>query len=215
MHNDLPRSRTPGSPFLNLPNTLTLTRIFLVPFLVGVLLVPKRTLGGNPELVAKLTLQEVLGVTLFLAASLTDWLDGWFARRRGQVTTLGVLLDPIADKLLVCSAFIALAYNRYAQAWIVILIVGRELAVSGLRSVASSLGVIIPASRWGKYKTGSQVIAVTLLILTRSLEKWGRYSFLARWALVVVLILSVVSAIQYFVVFLRKMPWEEPGRSAG
>lgn len=199
-----------GAPFLNLPNTLTLTRIFLVPFLVGVLLVDEGALGGNPELVARLTLREILGVTLFLGASLTDWLDGWFARRRGQVTTIGVLLDPIADKLLVCSAFIAIAYNRDAQAWIVILIVGRELAVSGLRSVAATMGIVMAASRWGKYKTGAQVISVTMLILTNSLEKWGRFSYLARWSLSVVLLLSVVSAAQYFMVFFRKMPWEHP-----
>lgn len=210
MIKDLPGTRVAGASVLNLPNTLTLSRIFLVPFLVGVLLVDKGALGGNPELVARLTVREVLGVSLFLAASLTDWLDGWFARRRGQITTLGVLLDPIADKLLVCSAFIALAYNRDAPAWIVILIVGRELAVSGLRSVAASLGTIIAASRWGKYKTAAQVVAVTMLILTHSLEKWGRYSYLAIWALYLVMFLSVASAIQYFSAFLRKMPWEEP-----
>src|SRR5437870_12606792 len=214
MSNSLPRTQYAFNPLLNLPNALTLTRIFLVPFLVGVLLVDKGALMGNPELVARLTLREILGVTLFLGASLTDWLDGWFARRRGQVTTLGVLLDPIADKLLLCSAFIALAYNRYAPAWIVILIVGRELAVSGLRSVAASLGTIIPASIWGKYKTAAQVVAVTLLILTRPLDKWGRYAWVARWSLMVVLVLSVVSAIQYFTAFLRKMPWEEPGAGA-
>src|SRR5437870_11639463 len=210
MSNSLPRTQYAFNPLLNLPNALTLTRIFLVPFLVGVLLVDKGALMGNPELVARLTLRGILGVSLFLGASLTDWLDGWFARRRGQVTTLGVLLDPIADKLLVCSAFIALAYNRYAPAWIVIVIVGRELAVSGLRSVAASLGMVLPASRWGKFKMGSQVIAVTMLILTNSLEKWGRYSFLGAWALYVVMVLSVGSAADYFVAFLRRMPWEGP-----
>jgi CDP-diacylglycerol--glycerol-3-phosphate 3-phosphatidyltransferase len=205
------REAAPASrPFLNLPNALTLSRIFLVPFLVGVLLVDKQALLGNPELVARLTPREILGVSLFLVASLTDWLDGWFARRRGQVTTLGVLLDPIADKLLVCSAFIALAYNRNAPAWIVILIVGRELAVSGLRSVAASLGTIIPASRWGKYKTASQVVAVTLLILTPPLQKWGRYEILALWSLYLATLLSISSAADYFYAFLRRIPWVEP-----
>jgi CDP-diacylglycerol--glycerol-3-phosphate 3-phosphatidyltransferase len=211
MLNSLPSSDRSARPILNLPNSLTLTRIFLVPFLVGVLLVDEGALGGNPELVMRLTVREILGVGLFLAASLTDWLDGWFARRRGEITTLGVLLDPIADKLLVCSAFIALAYNRYAPAWIVILIVGRELAVSGLRSVASSLGIVIPASRWGKYKTASQVLAVTMLILTNSLDKWGRFGALATWALYLVMVLSVWSAVDYFVAFLRKMPVTEGG----
>src|SRR5262245_9007459 len=105
MQNGLQSATPSRAALLNLPNTLTLTRIFLVPFLVGVMLVDKATLSGNPEVVARLTLREILGVGLFLAASVTDWLDGWFARRRGQITTLGVLLDPIADKLLVCSAF--------------------------------------------------------------------------------------------------------------
>ena len=205
---------TAARAWLNLPNSLTLTRIFLVPFLVGVLLVDEGALGGNPELVANLTVREVLGVALFLGASLTDWLDGWFARRRGQVTTLGVLLDPIADKLLVCSAFIALAYNRYAAAWIVILLVGRELAVSGLRSVASALGVLMPASRWGKLKSTSQVIAVTMLMLTNSLEKWGRFEGMATWALYISAVLSVGSAIHYFKGFLTRMPWaDSPGTS--
>ena len=205
----MPRPTLSTTRILNLPNALTLTRIFLVPFLVGVLLVDPRALAGNPEVLGTIALREMIGVVLFLIASLTDWLDGWFARRRGQVTTLGVLLDPIADKLLVCSALIALAFNRDAQAWIVILLVGRELAVSGLRSVAAAFGVIIPASRMGKYKTGAQVVAITMLILTHSLEKWGRYEFLAKWALWVVVILSVGSAVQYFVAFLRKMPLEE------
>jgi len=212
MQNGLQSAAPSRVALLNLPNALTLTRIFLVPFLVGVLLVDKGALAGDPEVVARLTVREILGVGLFLAASVTDWLDGWFARRRGQITTLGVLLDPIADKLLVCSAFIALAYNRYAEAWMVIIIVGRELAVSGLRSVASSLGVIIPASGLGKFKTISQIVAVTLLILTNSLEKWGIYRSAATWALVIAMVLSVSSAAVYFTSFLKKMPWTEQPR---
>ena len=215
MNREIPPSPSDRrASLLNLPNTLTLTRIFLVPFLVGVLLVDRGALLGDPELVARLTVREVLGVSLFWIASITDWLDGWLARRRGEITTLGVLLDPIADKLLVCSAVIALAYNRFAPAWLVIIIVGRELAVSGLRSVASSLGVIIAASRWGKFKTAAQVIAVTMLILTKSLEKWGRYEDLAVWALYAATILSVWSAVDYFAGFLRRMPADDPGRGA-
>jgi CDP-diacylglycerol---glycerol-3-phosphate 3-phosphatidyltransferase len=210
MRNSLPSASSARGTLLNLPNSLTLTRIFLVPFLVGVLLVDKGALAGDPEVVARLTVREILGVGLFLAASLTDWLDGWFARRRGQVTTLGVLLDPIADKLLVCSALIALAYNRYAEAWMVIILVGRELAVSGLRSVASSLGVVMAASGLGKFKTAAQIVAITLMILTNSLEKWGIYRSAAMWALVVAMVLSVWSAVMYFTAFLKKMPWTDP-----
>ena len=188
---------------LNLPNSLTILRIFFGPFLVGILLAPPWALRGDPLIVEKITLREMLAVGLFLAASLTDALDGWVARRRNQVTALGALLDPVADKLLMCAAFIALVEKQFAPAWMVIIIVGRELAVTGLRSVATSLGIILSASRWGKYKTGSQVVAIVLLILTNSLARWGRYE---RWAVValwVVMILAIVSAADYFLRFQR------------
>jgi CDP-diacylglycerol--glycerol-3-phosphate 3-phosphatidyltransferase len=115
---------------MNLPNALTLSRIFLVPVLVAVLLTKY-----DPWIAA----------TIFLAASLTDLLDGYFARKRGQVTTLGVLLDPVADKLLISSAFISLVQldPEYVPAWMVVIIIGREFAVSGLRSIASAQGFTI------------------------------------------------------------------------
>lgn len=188
---------------LNLPNALTILRIFFVPFLVGILLAPPWALADDPIVIEKVHLREMLGVFVFLAASLTDWLDGWLARRRNQVTTLGALLDPIADKLLMCAAFIALVELRFAPAWMVIIIVGRELAVTGLRAVAASYGTEIPASVWGKYKTGSQVIAIVLLILTKSLERWGRFEWLAVAALWVVMILALVSAADYLLGFRR------------
>jgi len=173
MQNGLQGTPPTRVALLNLPNSLTLTRIFLVPFLVGVLLVDKGALAGDPEVVARLTVREILGVGLFLAASITDWLDGWFARRRGQVTTLGVLLDPIADKLLVCSAFIALAYNRYAEAWMVIIIVARELAITGLRLLAASKQLVLAAERYGKHKTISQIVAiVAVLMLDGAARLW-------------------------------------------
>jgi len=109
--------------------------------------------------------QQVLGVSIFLAASLTDLLDGMLARSRGQVTTLGILLDPIADKLLISAALISLVENHLAPAWAVVIIIGREFAVSGFRSIAAAEGVHIPASRAGKLKMVSQVCAITLLIL--------------------------------------------------
>jgi CDP-diacylglycerol--glycerol-3-phosphate 3-phosphatidyltransferase len=143
---------------VNLPNTLTLTRIFLVPLIVAVLLtkLPSQW-SGVP--------QQVLGVTLFLLASVTDWLDGYLARLRGQVSTLGILLDPIADKLLISAAFITLVEARLAPAWAVAIIIGREFAVSGLRSIAAAEGFAISASRMGKFKMLTQVVAITLLIL--------------------------------------------------
>ncbi len=143
---------------MNLPNALTLMRIFLVPLIVAVLLtkLPSQW-SGVP--------QQILGVTLFLVASVTDWLDGYLARLRGQVSTLGILLDPIADKLLISAAFITLVEARLAPAWAVAIIIGREFAVSGLRSIAAAEGFAISASRMGKFKMLTQVVAITLLIL--------------------------------------------------
>ena len=171
---------------LNLPNALTLFRIFLVPLLVVVLLTPpgasqwvKERVEGMEsfewlgDVAAWLSdWREIVAVLIFLTAAATDWLDGYIARARGQVTTLGTLLDPIADKLLTVSAFISLVELRLAPAWIIVMIIGREFAVSGMRSVAATRGLIIPASHWGKLKTFTQVVAITLLILTNTLEQW-------------------------------------------
>ena len=141
----------------------------------------------------------------------TDALDGWLARRRGEVTTLGILLDPIADKLLTSSAFIALVELDLAPAWMIVVIVGREFAVSGMRSVAAARGVVMAASHWGKLKTGSQVVAIVLLILTNTLERWGRFGFLGKAMLWLVLVAAVGSAADYFRKFLRAMDtWPSP-----
>jgi CDP-diacylglycerol--glycerol-3-phosphate 3-phosphatidyltransferase len=202
---------------LNLPNSLTILRIFLVPLLVVVLLTPpwatawvKETVAGvsyGGWLVAVVTWlsawREMVAVGIFLVAASTDWLDGFLARRHGQVTTLGQLLDPIADKLLTVSAFISLVELRFAPAWMVVVIVGREFMVSGIRSIAATRGVVIPASPWGKFKTASQVLAITLLILTRTLDRWGQFGFLGVVALWLVMVLALVSAADYFVRFAR------------
>jgi len=138
----------------NLPNTLTLFRIFLVPFLVVVLL-------------TKFAGREYVGFGIFLVAAITDFFDGYFARKYNQVTRMGALLDPIADKLLMSAAFISLVEldHERVPAWIVVIIIGREFAVSGLRSIAAQQGVTIAASPLGKFKMVSQVIAISLLIL--------------------------------------------------
>jgi CDP-diacylglycerol--glycerol-3-phosphate 3-phosphatidyltransferase len=149
--------------------------------------------------------REVVAVVIFLVAAATDWLDGYLARRRGQVTTLGKLLDPIADKLLTVSAFIALVELRLAPAWMIVVIVGREFAVSGMRSIAAARGVVIQASPWGKYKTISQVVAITLLILTNTLERWVRFGNLGKAALWVVMILAIFSMLQYFRDFVARV----------
>jgi len=181
-------SKGPGAS-LNLPNKLTLVRIFLVPFIIVFLIagekVPNYTAGA-----------------IFLAAVLTDWLDGLVARSRQQVTTLGMLLDPIADKLLISTALIALVQVGRAPAWMVVLIVGRELAITGFRTIAASQNVIIRASGFGKYKMLAEVAAVTLLILdwpprltSMSLPSLGH---LCLWA---AMVLSVVSGVDYFLKF--------------
>jgi CDP-diacylglycerol--glycerol-3-phosphate 3-phosphatidyltransferase len=177
------------SPVWNLPIAITVFRIFLVPILVVVLLT-KEPFGRD---------QDLLGLAIFLVAAFSDWLDGWLARRRGQVTTLGALLDPVADKLLTSAAFISLIEMGLAPAWMVVIIVGREFAVSGLRSVASTQGVPFGASRWGKGKTASQVVAISLLILTGRL---GEYRWLGILGLWVVMALALLSAADYFYKFL-------------
>src|SRR6267154_2386141 len=124
---------------MNLPNTLTLLRIFFVPVLIVVLL----TRSPNVEL---------WGVAILLLAAATDWADGYFARRRLQVTTLGILLDPIADKLLISAAFVSLVDMHLVPAWMVVIIIGREFTVLGLRNIASAEGFTIEASALGKTK---------------------------------------------------------------
>jgi CDP-diacylglycerol--glycerol-3-phosphate 3-phosphatidyltransferase len=143
---------------VNLPNALTLSRIFVVPLLVVVLLTkfPSEWLGIP---------QQLFGLALFVGASITDWADGYIARKRGQVSTLGILLDPIADKLLISAALVSLVENRLAPAWAIVIIIGREFAVTGLRSIAAAEGFTISASKKAKFKMLTQVISVTLLIL--------------------------------------------------
>jgi CDP-diacylglycerol---glycerol-3-phosphate 3-phosphatidyltransferase len=147
---------------MNFPLSLTILRIFFVPLVVVLLL----TKGQSMDLLA---------VGVFLLAAVTDLLDGYLARKRGQVTALGILLDPLADKLLICSAFISLVELQIAAAWMVVIIVGRELAVSGLRAVASAEGFALAASKLGKAKMVFQVIAITALILA------PRFAFLHPW----------------------------------
>src|SRR5437899_12540217 len=145
---------------MNLPNSLTIMRIFLVPLLVVVLLTKfeGRAILGVPK--------EIVGAAIFGLGSLTDWLDGYLARRRKQITTLGQVIDPLADKLLVSAALISLVQMDLAPAWMVAIIISREFAVTGLRSLAYARGVAIAASPLGKIKMIAQVIAVLALILS-------------------------------------------------
>jgi len=175
---------------MNLPTTLTLVRIFLVPLLVVVLLTEfaGRQIFGVPK--------ELIGAAIFGIASITDWLDGYLARRRRQVTWLGQVLDPIADKLLTSAAFISLVQLGLAPAWMVALIIGREFAITGLRSLAYTKGITIPASPLGKIKMGSQVTAILLLILGWRPVPWlAPVGYAALW---VVMLTAVVSAADYY-----------------
>jgi len=172
---------------MNLPNGLTLIRIFLVPVVVAVLL----------------TRYDMrIAALIFLAASVTDLLDGYFARKRRQITTLGVLLDPLADKLLILGAFIPLVQLGIAQAWMVVIIIGREFAVMGLRQIASAQGFTIQASELGKIKMVAQVAAITLLMLGRA---YSVFQGAGQIALYVVVLFALLSAVDYFRTFWTKV----------
>jgi CDP-diacylglycerol--glycerol-3-phosphate 3-phosphatidyltransferase len=183
---------------MNLPNALTLARIVLVPLLVVVLL-------------TKFTGHMILGVPksyvaagIFGIASLTDFLDGYLARRRKQITVLGQLLDPVADKLLISAALVSLVQLGVAPAWMAAIIIGREMAVTGLRGVAQSRGLIMPASSLGKIKMGAEVVAILLLILG---QEWGAKAvLLGQIALWFVLAVALWSAVEYYRLFAAPKP---------
>lgn len=175
---------------MNLPNALTLGRIFLVPLLVVVLLTK-----FEGHLVFGVT-KELVAAAIFALASLTDWLDGYLARRRKQVTVLGQLMDPLADKLLITAALVSLVQMDLAPAWMVAVILGREFAVTVLRSIAHARGVVIAASPMGKFKMASQVIAILLLILGS--EHLQQFFVLGRVALWVAVVAAVVSGVDYY-----------------
>ena len=182
---------------MNLPNSLTLARIVLVPLLVVVLLTSfeGHLILGLPKGMA--------AALIFGVASLTDWLDGYLARRRKQITVLGQLLDPIADKLLTTAAFVSLVQLDMVQAWIVAIVIGRELAVTGLRGVAHTRGLVMPASGLGKLKMVAQVVAILALMLASDLsgEPGRLLHLLGLGAMWVVLGLALWSAVEYYQLF--------------
>ena len=176
---------------MNLPNSLTLLRIFFVPLLIVVLL----TRSPNVEAWGFPMRFEFWGVLILLTAAATDWADGYFARRRRQVTTLGILLDPIADKLLISAAFVSLVEMKLVPGWMVVIIIGREFTVLGLRNIASAEGLTIAASALGKTKMVLQVCAVAVLI---GANRYLSLKLLANVLLWLVVISALVSAAQYF-----------------
>ena len=174
---------------MNLPISLTLLRIFFVPLVVVLLL----TSGRNMDLWA---------VVVFLLAATTDLLDGYLARKRGQVTSLGILLDPIADKLLTSAAFISLVYLHLISAWMAMIIIGREFAVSGLRAIASAEGFSLEVSELGKTKMVFQVVAITVIILERRLPLLRLPGSVLLW---MVVLFALTSAGQYFISFWKRL----------
>ena len=191
---------------MNLPNYISMSRIVMIPLLLWILSSHFPWRGSHGE-------QEILASVLFVLASITDGLDGYLARKRSQITTIGMLLDPIADKIMVAGALIALvAYNpQVVKVWIAVVIIGREFLVSGLRSIASSEGFTIQASDLGKLKTVVQIVCVVSAILAHHRNQWqfGVLIIPVKWiaiaALYFAVLVSAISAIDYFVGFWRQI----------
>ena len=192
---------------LNLPNTITLSRIACIPFLIWVL---------SSHIFAP-GVQELLAAGIFLLASITDGLDGYLARKHGQISSVGILLDPMADKLLVAASLILLV--RYTPnlmpPWIVVLVLGREFLITGLRSVAATEGFAIQARELGKLKMVLQIVAVVAVILAHRWYEWNFFGFIigveliARISVWFMLFVSLLSAADYFIAF-----WARVDRSA-
>ncbi len=173
---------------INLPTYLTIFRIFMVPILVVVLL-------------TRIEGKEIIGIIVFWLASITDFFDGYLARKRKQITPLGQLLDPLADKLLIAGAFISLVELKLAPAWMVVIIIGREFAVNGLRQIATTYKIVMPASFWGKLKTVMQMAAISFLILGEKYLILKKTGIVSLW---LVLFVSIASGIDYFYKFYQR-----------
>lgn len=167
---------------MNTPNKLTILRVILIPFFVLFLL---SDLGGSYG--------KWIALTLFVVASLTDWLDGYLARRDNLVTNFGKFMDPLADKLLVCSAMICFVELGSLPGWIVIIIIAREFIISGFRLVAADNGIVIAANYWGKFKTVSQMIMIILLIA----DLGGVFFRLTQIFIWLALALTIISLVDY------------------
>jgi CDP-diacylglycerol---glycerol-3-phosphate 3-phosphatidyltransferase len=190
---------------VNLPNSITMSRIVMIPLLLWILS-PHFVWQGHGE-------QEIVASVLFVLASITDGVDGYLARKRGQITTMGMLLDPLADKIMVTAALIALvAYNPdVVKVWIAVVIISREFLISGLRSIAASEGFTIQASDLGKLKTVIQIVSVVSAILAHHWFQWsiGWLIIPVKWTAVTAIYFTVgvstISAIDYFVGFWKKI----------
>ncbi len=191
---------------MNLPNSITMSRILMIPLFLWILSPYFPGHGHFGE-------QEILASALFVLASITDGLDGYLARKRGQITTMGMLLDPLADKIMVTAALVALvAYNPVVvKVWIAVVIIGREFLISGLRSIATSEGFTIQASDLGKLKTVLQIISVVSAILAHHWYQWqfGVVVVPVQWiaiaAIYFTVLVSIISAVDYFVGFWKQI----------
>ena len=169
---------------MNLPNKLTVLRVIMIPFFVAFMLTD---IGGEYG--------KYIALAIFAVASLTDLLDGHLARKHNLVTNFGKFMDPLADKLLVCSALICLVEMQRLAAWMVILIISREFIISGFRLIASDNGVVIAASYWGKFKTTFQMLMIILLIL----DLGGVFTLIETAVTWIALALTVISLIDYLI----------------
>lgn len=181
---------------MNLPNKITLSRIFLIPLFMVVMIVPFE--WGNVHLLGTdLPVTHLIGALIFILASTTDWIDGHIARKYNMVTNMGKFLDPLADKLLVSAAFIVLVQFHYAASWIVIVIISREFAVTGLRLLLAGEGEVVAANMLGKIKTWTQIIAISALLLHNIIFQAFDFPF-GQIALWVSMFFTIWSGWDYF-----------------
>ncbi|MBG9589133.1 CDP-diacylglycerol--glycerol-3-phosphate 3-phosphatidyltransferase [Cytobacillus firmus] len=181
---------------MNLPNKITVSRILLIPIFLLVMLVPLS--WGSVELLgAEMPVTHLIGALIFIIASVTDWVDGYFARKYNLVTNLGKFLDPLADKLLVSAALIVLVDLNLAPSWIVIIIISREFAVTGLRLVLAGEGEVVAANQLGKIKTWAQIVAISALLLHNIIFEMVsiRFDLIALW---VAMFFTIWSGWDYF-----------------
>lgn len=188
---------------MNIPNKITISRIFLIPIFIIILSVPfnwgEWSIGHT-----NLPVSHFVAALIFIIASGTDWLDGYYARKYNLVTNLGKFLDPLADKLLVSAALILLVEMGLAPAWIVIIIISREFAVTGLRLVAAGEGIVLAASNMGKLKTVTQILAIILLLLHNFPFSYVGFPF-ATIVLYIAMVITAISGYDYFVKNLHVM----------
>lgn len=182
---------------MNIPNQITISRILLIPVFMIFLLIPFQW-GEVTILGAEIPVHHLIAAIVFIIASATDWLDGYYARKHNLITNMGKFLDPLADKLLITAAFVALVGLDMFPAWAAVVILSREFAVTGLRLVASGDGEVIAASIWGKWKTVSQIVAASAILLHNLIFELVSIPF-DTIMIYVAVILTIFSGVDYFV----------------